>query len=160
MLANARTAGSCVLPRSRFRPKGESNSSPGRSHPFSDRSAARERLGDQPRLRGDAVLGADEPAGALARAAFGRHRSRPFRRRPLANAIVRTGLLEDALVADCRAPGTRSAFVLVPRQNLGPSVAELATGAIPASRSDRPGVTGFVRNGHVVVPLDAPGSWR
>ena len=59
MLANARTAGSCVLPRSRFRPKGESNSSPGRSHPFSDRSAARERLGDQPRLRGDAVLGAD-----------------------------------------------------------------------------------------------------
>ena len=42
------------------------------------------------------------------------------------------------LIAECRAPGTGSAFVLVPRQNLDPSVAELATVAIPAARRDGP----------------------
>ena len=74
------------------------------------------------------------------------------------NAIVRTAALGDAVLADCRAWGTGSAFVLVPRQNLDPSVAELATGAIPAAGGTRPGVTGFVRKGHIVVPFDAPGS--
>ena len=49
---------------------------------------AHDRIGDQPQLREDAVLAADEQAGARARAAFGRRSARWLEHGSAANAIA------------------------------------------------------------------------
>ncbi len=57
MLANARRAGSCVLPRSRFRPKGESSDGIPDDRIRSLTGRGPRAFRDQPRLREDAALG-------------------------------------------------------------------------------------------------------